>query len=264
MNYLFDLHSHSTVSDGGNTPEQMLESAGEKGLKVFALTDHFDIHEKFPLPLSRFDGAGREESYEKLSALKKRDFGVKFINGIEIAQAHQFKETAEKWLTSHEYDFVLGSCHVVRGQGDFYHMDYDKNDANSLLKRYFSELHELCEWGGSGGWFDSLAHLTYPLRYMKGKGDLDKHLFAVDEVFKIMVRYEIALEINTQQEVLCPQYREVKRFHELGGRLITIGSDSHNVNSIAQRIEEGIKTAKEAGFTECVYYEKREKKFIKI
>jgi len=261
---LFDTHTHTNISDGADSPEKMLTAAAQKGVKVIALTDHFDIHDRFPEELSVFDGAGREESYRILSGLKeskKHDSGIKYLNGIEIAQAHHYKETAESWLDSHEYDFVLASCHVIRGHSDFYHMDYKKNNPDVLLEQYFAELQELCLWETR---FDSLAHMTYPLRYMPAGTDLDRHKSAVDEVLRIMVKNEIALEINTQRDIICPEFPQVRRFYELGGRLITIGSDAHSANTIAQRIDRGIQAAKSAGFAECVYYEERKPKFIKI
>ncbi|MCL1789538.1 MAG: PHP domain-containing protein, partial [Oscillospiraceae bacterium] len=263
----FDTHTHSNISDGGNSPVEMLESAASKGLEFMALTDHFDVHEKFPAHLSRFDGAGREESYNILSSLKKRDFGVKFLNGIEIAQAHHHKEIAEIWLNSHDYDFVLGSCHIIRGHADFFHTDYEKNDPDMMLTQYFSELIELCKWcscESENKKFDSLAHLTYPFRYMKGGGNLNNHKVAIDELFMVVIKHEIALEINTANTVICPGLPQIMRYRELGGRLVTIGSDSHSVETIAQRIDKGIEIAKTAGFTECVYFENRKPCFIKI
>ncbi|MCL2037066.1 MAG: PHP domain-containing protein [Oscillospiraceae bacterium] len=271
LKILIDTHTHSNLSDGGNSPQEMLNaaiSAAEKrGLKVFALTDHFDIHAQSPQPLSPFDGAGRESSYATLSGLKCENPALKFLKGIEIGQAHQFRKIAEDWLNSHEYDFVLGSCHIVRGKIDFYNMDYNANPPNTLLKQYFEELHELCSWCRESGskHFDSLAHLTYPLRYMRGKGDITEHKSAIDKLFTLMVENEIALEINTGcGNALCPDFPQVKRFYELGGRLITLGSDSHNAGSIGAGITSATEMAKSAGFAECAYYEKRQMKFIKI
>ena len=267
MKLLCDTHAHSTVSDGGNTPEEMLTAAANQGLKVFTLTDHFDIHERHPEPLSPFDGAGRESSYKQLCRLKAANLEsdtIKFLNGIEIAQAHQYKEIAENWLDTHAYDYVLASCHVIRGHIDFYHMDYVANPPDVLLKQYFAELIELCEWGGASKRIDSLAHLTYPLRYMKGEVDIVKNKSAIDDLFRVLIKYEIALELNTGYALLCPELSLIERYRELGGRLITIGSDAHGVDLIAQRFEAAVETAKTAGFTECVYYQDRKANFVKL
>jgi histidinol-phosphatase (PHP family) len=264
MEILFDTHTHTTISDGANTPEEMLTSAAQKGFEFIALTDHFDIHSQFPQELSKFDGAGRESSYNLLVGLKRRDFGVKFLNGIEIAQAHQYPAIAESWLSSHEYDYVIASCHIIRGHIDFYHTDYSKNTPAMMLAQYFDELVELCSWGGEDRKFDALAHLTYPLRYMKGVIDMGWYKTVIDELFRIMIKYETALEINTAGFILSPELLQIERYYNLGGRLITIGSDAHSSDSLAQKINTGIRVAKLVGFDECVYYEEREPRFIKI
>jgi histidinol-phosphatase (PHP family) len=273
MRILLDTHTHTTLSDGSNSPAEMIAAAAEKGLSVIALTDHFELHENFPEPQSVFDGAGREESYRHLSDLKDlkdshSDDSLTYLKGIEIGQMHRFRESALSWLSSHEYDFVLGSVHISRGRGDFYHMNYDDNAPDVVLKQYFEELIELCEWAGeSGRLFDSLAHLTYPLRYMRGRGSIDGHLAAIDELFGVMIKYDIALEINTQtylQSIICPELPQVARFRELGGRLVTIGSDAHSVASLGQGIEAGAEIAKAAGFGECAYFEGREPRFIQL
>jgi histidinol-phosphatase (PHP family) len=250
----------------------MLTAAAAKGISVIALTDHFELHEEFPKPLSVFDGAGRESSYEVLTALKSRDFGLTYLKGIEIGQMHHYRESAESWLSAREYDFILGSVHISRGRGDFYHMNYDENPPQVVLEQYFSELTELCDWGGQNRYFDSLAHLTYPLRYMKARGiDVDAalnlHLTAIDELFAVMAKHEIALEINTQtydRGIICPELPLVARFRELGGRLITLGSDSHGIGTLCHGIAQGAAIAKSAGFGECAYFENRQPKFIKL
>jgi histidinol-phosphatase (PHP family) len=273
MKVLFDTHTHTTLSDGKHTPAEMLKEADYLGMAFLALTDHFDLHDQFPKPLSMFDGAGREKSYEILTQLQKRqgkDFGVKFLKGIEIGQAHHFKESAESWLNSHEYDYVIASCHIIRNHIDFYHTDYTQNPPDEMLKQYFEELIELCEWGGKGDGngrnrFDSLAHLTYPLRYMPCGVDLSRHSAAIDELFRVMAKHEIALEINTAcNSTFCPELPQVARYRELGGKLIVIGSDSHDIRTLGWGIKDAVKDAKAAGFSECVYYEGRKPKFIEL
>jgi histidinol-phosphatase (PHP family) len=102
---------------------------------------------------------------------------------------------------------------------------------------------------------------------MKGGGNIDNHTAAIDKLFMLMIKNEIALEINTQtytQGIICPELPQVARFFELGGRLVTIGSDSHNVDTLALGIDEGRKIAKAAGFTECAYFQNRQPNFIAL
>ncbi|MCL1831964.1 MAG: PHP domain-containing protein [Oscillospiraceae bacterium] len=276
MKLSFDTHTHSNISDGGNSPAEMLAAAQRQGLSVLALTDHFDLHEHYPRSLSPFDRAGTQAAYDTLTQLKHQncDSRVIFAAGIEIGQAHQYREFAESWLNAHNYDYVLGSCHIIRNHCDFYHMDYTapKNHPDKVLTQYFAELIELCEWAGKSGdkqgrRFDALSHLTYPLRYMNGRGSTDKHTSSIDKLFTVMAKYEIALEINTQsfaQGMICPDLPQVARFRELGGRLVTVGSDSHSADTLAQGLNMGLDIARAAGFAECAYYIERQPRFIRI
>jgi len=258
-----DTHAHTNLTDGKDAPKAMLARAAELGTEALALTDHFDMERE---PDHRMRGAGTDRAYEATLAVKRGNkTGVKLLLGIEIGQMHRFRDEAREWLASHEYDFVLGSLHAVRGlEDDFYHLRNRVGlDADALLGQYFAETLELCETCE----FDSLAHLTYPLRYIKG--DVANYRKTVDEIFRVMIKKNIALEINGQMigqayNRLSPEEAEISRYRELGGRLITVGSDSHETGLIGNGIAACITAAKNAGFTEYAYYENRKAVFIKI
>lgn len=67
MHLRCDLHSHSTVSDGTLSPTELIERAHEKGVEVFALTDH-DATEGL-----------------KEAALAAAKVGIQFVTGIELS-----------------------------------------------------------------------------------------------------------------------------------------------------------------------------------
>lgn len=67
MNYLADLHTHSTASDGQHTPSKLVQLAHDRGLEVLALTDHDTV-------------AGIEEAVEE-----GKNLGVKVVPGIELS-----------------------------------------------------------------------------------------------------------------------------------------------------------------------------------
>lgn len=127
---------------------------------------------------------------------------------------------------ANEYDFILGSLHCLKGQPDFWQVDYEKNDPFEFFDMYLDQLYELVKWNG----FDSLAHLTYPLRYINGEHhfglELSNYAEKVDEILKLLAKNEKALEINTSGYRQAygkplPDFDVVKKFKELGGRYIT-------------------------------------------
>ena len=176
---------------------------------------------------------------------------------------------AERLLSEGQYDYIIGSCHMIRGYEDFYFLDYDKNDPVKLLDVYFDELIEIAEWGK----FDTLAHITYPLRYIVGdkgiKIDMSRYEKQIEKLFSVIIGKNIALEINTsglRQNIgeTLPGESLLRKYYNMGGRLITIGSDAHKPTDIGKGIEEGIALAKKIGFSAVSVYKKRKPIMINI
>ena len=148
-------------------------------------------------------------------------------------------------------------------------MNYGGVDIPWLLGRYFDELCETAAFAH----FDSLSHLTYPLRYIvAGTGkmpDLSLHREQIDTIFKILIKNKKALEINVSglfRELKCtlPDEPLVRRFRELGGEYITIGTDAHSADMVGKGIKQGVAVAKRAGFSRYAVYEKHQPIFIDI
>lgn len=263
---IIDMHTHSDHSfDGNHSCMLLCESAVAKGLDVIAITDHCEIDSK-ELDFRAFSTNQFFESYKAKKFFEGR---LLVLQGLELGQAIYKKELAEGILNGFKYDFILGSIHNLENMEDFYYLDYRNYDVNELLDKYFDTVYELCLWNQ----FDSLAHLTYPLRYMKGEAgidiDLSKFSDKIEAILKTLVQNEKALEINTSglfvklNETL-PDKSVIKLFKELGGKYITIGSDSHYHNNLGRGIEQGMALAKACGFDNMAVYQQREPLLIPI
>ena len=129
-----------------------------------------------------------------------------------------------------------------------------------------TELVRVVRWNG----FDSLAHLTYPFRYLPAKwrnGDYTPWHGVLDELLGTLARNGKALEINTSgirkgQGMTSPDLPLVKRFYELGGKYITIGSDAHRAHEVGADLDVAASLAKEAGFTHYTVYFDRQPSVI--
>ncbi|MBQ9383931.1 MAG: histidinol-phosphatase HisJ family protein [Ruminiclostridium sp.] len=265
----FDLHTHCTLSfDGKSSAEDMVDRAIKLGIKYYALTDHIDLGD-FPDP--DFDlEATVNGAKEQLPALQQKYAGdFTLLYGVELGQAVQDKELTEKLLSENDYDFVIGSTHNIRGHEDFYFLDYKEADVPELLRLYFEELLETAEWGR----FDVMGHITYPLRYITGdcgiEADLTRFGGIIDRILQALIKNGKGIEINTsglRQKYgrMFPDADIVKRYRELGGKILTIGSDAHCTDDLGKGIAEGIAAAREAGFTEIAVFRKRKPLFIGI
>lgn len=257
--YASDCHNHSHCSpDGDHSVSAMLARARELGLYAWTLTDHCEC-QKFE---SRYRDRVRR-AWEEMAGVEAA--GLRFCRGIELGQPLEDLAAAQEALGGRDYDFVIGSLHNLRDKPDFYYMDaanMDPEELHGLLDAYWDEILAMIAWGG----FDSLGHLTYPLRYIQGEHgvpvDMSRHAGKLDQVFQALVQAGKALEVNTsglRQKLgeAMPNLSLLKRYHELGGRLVTLGSDAHCAEDLGRGIDEGMELLKAAGFTEFAIYEKR-------
>ena len=273
MTTLCDMHTHSHHSfDAKNSVDEMCRAAIGRGLAAMAVTDHCEA------PFIRF-GADCEfgcfdeqipASFAAATEAQERYAGrLRVLRGMELGEPMHDRSATEHALGYGDFDFVLASVHNLKNMQDFYYMNYSGVDIPWLLGRYFDELCETAAFAH----FDSLSHLTYPLRYVvAGTGkmpDLSLHREQIDTIFKILIKNKKALEINVSglfRELKCtlPDEPLVRRFRELGGEYITIGTDAHSADMVGKGIEQGVAVAKRAGFSRYAVYEKHQPIFIDI
>lgn len=253
---IIDLHTHTDNSfDGNHSAMFLCETAYMKGLRAIAFTDHIEIDAYVS---GDFDITARQAYFDASNARSAFRGKLTVCNGIELGQATYDLPTAEELLGRMKYDIVIGSIHNLRGRPDFAYFDYDTEAADypDLLDEYFDEELALAKWGG----FDTLAHLTYPLRYIVGESkksvNMARYTDKIDEILRVLAQNGKALEINTSGlrqpiGITMPDVSIVKRFRELGGEFVTVGSDSHYAEHLGAGIEEGMAIARECGFA-CI------------
>lgn len=278
---LIDCHTHTQFSmDSEADIRKMIERAIDLELAAYAVTDHCECscwypeeHYKNTELFDHFNyGADFEASLSAVTALKEdyKDFNL--LCGTELGQPLSDIEIAEKAVCDPRLDFIIGSIHQITGEQDFYYINYyrmTQDEINKLLEGYFTEIYEMCKWGK----FDILGHLTYCLRYMKIRNGITPNLKLFDEIIseslRTLAQNGKGIEINTSGirqnfGTTFPSMKYVKLFRELGGKIISIGSDAHKVKDLGANISDGIALARSAGFTEICYFKNREPHFIKI
>ena len=266
---LFDSHMHSkNSSDAFDTVYDICTSALNKGLLGICITDHFDCNDIGTLG----DYDTIKQSY--LDTIKaKEDFAGRLTisRGIELGQPLEDEAAAKEVLSIGNYDFVLGSMHNNPGGEDFYFMDYSdpKVVIRDLLNEYFVELRKHV----ASGYFDVLGHLTYPIRHIWGKYRipvrLEEYQEGIDEVLRTLALTGKGMEINTSSMrqgigFTMPPVQIVKRFRELGGEIITTGSDAHRKEDVGAALDIGMEVAKEAGFKYIAFFRERKPTMFKL
>lgn len=266
---LIDCHNHSKHSDGSCEVSQMVNSAELKGIEVFAITDHCDLDEYEKQNLAKTVPASVEAIKKEQGTAK-----LKLLCGIELGQAHAYAQKATEILQEYDFDIVIGSLHALKGQVDFYWIDYGKlsdDEIYALMDKYYDEILELVIWNG----FDTLAHIGYPYRYIINADRLTDDILPIHfedkikEIFKILIKNKKALENNTSTSQVTGQNQAInsyflKLYKSLGGELITAGSDAHTTQNVGNKISEGYEMLKKIGFDHVVYFEKRKPVLVSI
>lgn len=282
FNKLIDCHTHTEYSvDSDADIIQMIERASQLGLAAYAVTDHCECNrwygkEHYPdaETYCYFDfGKSYEASISRLTELKKAYEGkINLICGTELGQAEQDTEVAEIVINDPRVDFIIGSMHQLPETEDFAfinYTEYTSDEIQKLLERYFLEVHKLCKWGK----FDVLGHLTYTLRYIEGeygfKPDTNRYDEIIAESFRLIIANGKGIEINTsglrqKYGKTFPDIKYVSLYKDLGGKILSLGSDAHCVEDLGKGIADGAKIAYEAGFRKIAWFKKHEPHFIEL
>jgi len=266
--YICDSHTHTLFSDARNTVAEMCGAARGR-VDEICITDHFEPVLEFTGIYQDYDENEAEKQIREQAQLLEGRLVVSY--GIELGQPHQEPEKTKRLLDAHEFDFTIGSIHSLRDMDDFCHYDYrsyTEDDFKKLIDKYIDETHEMIELGG----FNSLGHFGYPLRYFYNCGreyDVLSHKSGIDKMIELLIKNDVAMEVNTASlhyslaKVLA--YPEiVERYFRAGGRLITLGSDSHATDDIGHALAESQQMLKNIGFTEFTVYRKGQPTQIKL
>jgi histidinol-phosphatase (PHP family) len=157
--------------------------------------------------------------------------------GVEIDYQKWFEDRIRSYLVEHAFDFVIGSVHYVNRAMLMTPAHTAGRSAEQAYRAYFGAIRDSVE----SGLFDIVGHLEYANRRgLAAYGPYDQAPFReqVGEIFRLMIDRGVALEINTaglRQGVgtTYPCEAHVALYADMGGRLLTIGSDSHHPDELA-------------------------------
>lgn len=268
-----DCHLHSDFSaDSGASMESMIEAGIDKGLKIMCFTEHND----FMIPEDKNAEHTPQEwvlntdsyLYELLRNKEKYEDRIKILFGIEIGLQDSCVRENAVLAKSHEFDFIIGSTHIVRGMDPYYPEYFEGRDREEAFHEYFeNELRSIKK----NSCFDVYGHLDYIVRYggALGEYDFSKHADIFDEILKTLIDKEKGIELNSGGikkglKDFHPRMEILKRYKELGGEVITIGSDAHKPENVADAFDRACEVLKECGFKYYCVFEKRSPEYFKL
>lgn len=269
MPILCDYHMHSTFSGDAKSPlEDMVKYAISKGLKQICFTEHMD--KCFPY-IPGEEGMFELDTDAYLAELSRvRDIyadKIKVCFGVELGLQAVAVNDNISYAKKYDFDFVIASLHVVDGMDPYYPQYYEGKTEEEAYGLYFTRIYEnLLAFDN----FDSLGHLDYIVRYGKNRDRdyrYETYKDTIDRILKWLIENEKSLEVNTAglrkgTKDVHPTRDILKRYKELGGKLITIGSDSHNICDIAADFDVAERVLKECGFDYYCMYDNRKPEFV--
>ena len=276
----YDMHMHSSFSTDSDTPmQEMAMAASGRKLAGICFTEHMDLDYPpcyFPEQAQAFE-ANPDEVLREICRLRQYfaqmnpaspfriGFGLEF--GMQQHLAGRFHEIAE----SYPLDFIIASQHLVDSLDPYYPESWKDTDPDILIGHYYSEM--LSNLKNMQDW-DSLAHMDYIIRYIPGRENhiydsMLRHKEVIDEILLHVIRSGKCLEVNTSGYKYGlgqpnPSPSVLKRYRDLGGRLITIGADAHEPEHIAYAFDKACRLLRSLGYESYVIFENRRMREIQL
>lgn len=270
---MWDMHLHSTFSaDAKAAPEEQIHQAVSLGLDGICFTDHCD----FDYP-DNPDGTPMKNwvldippYLEKIRECKYQYIGeIEICCGIELGLQPHLAGRLNTLLKNTPFDFVIGSSHLAHGRDVYFPQYYEGRSEREAYEEYFTSILENLEVFED---FDVYGHLDYVVRY--GPHRNENYSYAVyadllDEILKKLIWLGKGLELNTagfKYGLGHPHPTEdvLKRYHELGGEIITTGSDAHEAAHLAFEFDRAAAILKDCGFQYYTVFRDRNPAFVRL
>jgi len=265
---MFDCHIHSKFSaDSGMDAADACETAIQLGLEGIAFTDHLDID----YPGSDLSWSiDFNQYFTQIAALKdKYKARLNVLRAIEVGiQPHVIDESL-RIVKAGFFDYVLASVHIIDGIDPSTEVCYYKRLKLDAYERYLQEIFYMITHFDN---FDMVGHFEYIIRYAhyvdRSLRYVD-HSDVFDSILKKLIKQGRGFEVNTgtyRDPSVSVEYDAavLKRYRELGGELICLGSDAHRKDHIGLRFDFFMQIIKDAGFKYTVHYENRKPIYDKL
>lgn len=264
---MMDHHIHTFHSPDASKNATFLryaQIAKEKGLSALTFTEHVD----FDCPTPLFHQIPDFYAYQRMLKAAQNETDIKLYMGVELGYQPHVKDAMKTLVKGHPFSFINLSVHYVNGLDPYSGELFEGRDQQDAYALYLEAVYEAVT---SGVPFDSLAHLDYVLRYGPFKTrtfDLDRHHVIIDRILTVLIEQDHALEVNTGSYRYTPGDHPItpilKRYHALGGRRITLGSDAHRVDELGRNFPIAKALLKACGFEEITIVVDRQKQQIPI
>ncbi len=270
-----DYHVHTQFSDDSVYPmEDVVKDAIKKGIDEICFTDHVDygvkddwdsgkeIEYRNGEPLANVDYPKYEAKIREMQEKYKDNISIKM--GMEFGvQTHTILQF-EKLFAAYPFDFIILSIHQVEDK-EFWTQDFQQGRTQKEYnERYYEEMLNVVKNYKN---YSVLGHMDLITRYDKaGLYPFEKVKSYIEEILKIVIADGKGIEINTSYhryglKDTTPAIDILKLYRELGGKIVTIGSDSHAPQHLGVYVDEAKEVLRSLGYDSFCTYEKMQPVF---
>ncbi|MFV0382309.1 MAG: histidinol-phosphatase HisJ family protein [Breznakia sp.] len=262
-----DYHVHTRFS---NDADADLYAYCEKAIQLsfdeLLFSDHVDFEmygDDKQEYIVDFDAYQKElvtlRSHYKNSLCIKKGFEL----GVQLQTIPKFKKLMENC----KVDFTILSCHQIDGL-EFWNNTYQVGRSpHACFHDYYDYIYKLISAFQD---FNVLGHLDLLKRYCPYDENIDNtHKIKIQSILKKLIQDGKGIEVNTSGiayglQTYHPSKQILKWYYELGGKIITIGSDAHQVDQLGYHVEEAKQELKKLGFKEFTTFTDRKPVFHKL
>lgn len=265
---LADYHVHSEFSDDSIYPmEDVVKDAIKLGLNEICFTDHVDYGIKVDWDSGQeiiyrnnepMANVNYPKYFDKIKQLKTQyQDKIMIKTGLEFGIQQHTINQYETLFAKYPLDFVILSIHQVNNQ-EFWSQDFQRNKSQEEYNtEYYKEMYEVIKKYKN---YSVLGHMDLIIRYDKqGIYPFEKVKPLIEQILTQVINDKKGIEVNTSSyrygiKGTTPSIEILKLYKQLGGTIITIGSDSHKPEHLGFHIEETKNILKDLGFEYyCIY-----------
>lgn len=267
-----DCHVHTDFSSDSHTfMVNQIKKAIDLGMKQICITDHQDFD--FPFEVCNMSFQFDTTDYFKSLRRYKEEFKdqIDLLFGVELGMLDHLPPRIACYTKEWDFDYVIGSVHLVHMEDPYYPEFFEGRSVEAAIMDYFQAV--LTNITSHGDYVDALGHLDYVVRYIPdGVGDhYPNPCFQeiIDEILRVIIDKNVALECNTAglrkgQSFPNPHKDVIRRYAELGGRMVTLGSDAHVTEDLGYAFTSIGDYLKDCGITHQTVFIKREPVFVPL
>lgn len=258
------FHNHTTFCDGKNTPREMVECALKNGARAIGFSSHG--YTPFDTRYCLTDESGYIDEIDRLKNEYKDK--IEIYLGVE--------EDAFFPVNRSLYDYVIGSMHYYKVNGEYYPIDSTPKLFENCLELFNYNVTEMAEnyYSAFCGYIksrkpDIIGHFDLITKY-----DEESRLFLGNENYhKIAEKYllsvvseDVLFEVNVgamlrgYRKSPYPYDNLLHKINKQGGNII-LSLDAHSINHLSFDFSNTIKYLKDIGFNSV--YTLKSGKFVK-